>query len=83
MQQSTEFERPAGEAGTVISDPMLMYFTSGTTGYPKIATQSFDYALGHFVTAHYWRNVDPDGIHFTISDTGWGRRLGQACTASG
>lgn len=75
MQQSTEFERPAGEAGTVISDPMLMYFTSGTTGYPKIATQSFDYALGHFVTAHYWQNVDPDGIHFTISDTGWGKAV--------
>ncbi|MCI8501553.1 MAG: AMP-binding protein [Oscillospiraceae bacterium] len=73
--QSPVFERPAGEDATVISDPMLMYFTSGTTGYPKIATQSFDYALGHFVTAHYWHNVDPDGIHFTISDTGWGKAV--------
>ncbi len=73
--QSPVFERPAGEEATVISDPMLMYFTSGTTGYPKIATQSFDYALGHFVTAHYWHNVDPDGIHFTISDTGWGKAV--------
>ncbi len=73
--QSPVFERPAGEDATVISDPMLMYFTSGTTGYPKIATQSFDYALGHFVTAHYWHNVDPDGIHFTSSDTGWGQAV--------
>ncbi len=73
MEQSPVFERPTGENETKISDPMLMYFTSGTTGYPKIAVQSFDYALGHFVTGHYWHNVDPDGIHFTISDTGWGK----------
>ncbi len=56
-------------------DPMLMFFTSGTTGYPKIAAHSFKYALGHFITAKYWHNVDPDGIHFTISDTGWGKAL--------
>jgi acetyl-CoA synthetase len=52
---------------------MLMYFTSGTTGYPNAALQSYAYALGHFVTAKYWQNVDPDGIHLTISDTGWGK----------
>ncbi|MBO5219051.1 MAG: AMP-binding protein [Clostridia bacterium] len=56
-------------------DPILMFFTSGTTGYPKIATHSCKYALGHFITAKYWHNVDPDGIHFTISDTGWGKAL--------
>ena len=56
-------------------DPMLMFFTSGTTGYPKIAAHSYKYALGHFITAKYWQNVDPDGIHFTISDTGWGKAL--------
>ena len=56
-------------------DPMLMFFTSGTTGYPKIAAHSHKYALGHFITAKYWHNVDPDGIHFTISDTGWGKAL--------
>ncbi len=56
-------------------DPVLMFFTSGTTGYPKIATHSSKYALGHFITAKYWHNVDPDGIHFTISDTGWGKAL--------
>ena len=56
-------------------DPILMFFTSGTTGYPKIATHSCKYALGHFITAKYWHNVDPNGLHFTISDTGWGKAL--------
>ncbi len=49
-----------------------MFFTSGTTGYPKIALHNHKYPLGHFVTAKYWHNVNPDGIHFTISDTGCG-----------
>ncbi len=57
------------------NEPMLMFFTSGTTGYPKIATHSFSYPLGHFVTAKYWHSVSKDGLHFTISDTGWGKAL--------
>ncbi|MBR4934050.1 MAG: AMP-binding protein, partial [Clostridia bacterium] len=57
------------------NDPMLMFFTSGTTGYPKIATHSYTYPLGHYVTAKYWHGVSPDGLHFTISDTGWGKAL--------
>ena len=57
------------------SDPMLMFFTSGTTGYPKIAQHNCKYPLGHFITAKYWHGVDPDGLHFTISDTGWGKAL--------
>jgi acetyl-CoA synthetase len=56
-------------------EPMLMYFTSGTTGYPKIAAHTHTYPLGHFITAKYWHCVDPDGIHFTISDTGWGKAM--------
>ena len=56
-------------------EPMLMFFTSGTTGYPKIASHSFKYPLGHFITAKYWHGVDPDGVHFTISETGWGKAL--------
>ena len=56
-------------------DPMLMLFTSGTTGYPRIATHSYKYALGHYPTAKHWHNVNPDGLHFTISDTGWGKAL--------
>ena len=55
--------------------PMIMFFTSGTTGYPKIAAHSYTYAIGHYITARYWHNVDPEGIHFTISDTGWGKAL--------
>ncbi len=62
-------ETPCGD------DPMLMLFTSGTTGYPAIALHSYKYPLGHYPTAKYWHNVDPNGLHFTISDTGWGKAL--------
>ncbi len=57
------------------NDPMLMLFTSGTTGYPKMAMHSYKYALGHFVTAKYWHLCEQDGLHFTISETGWGKAL--------
>ncbi len=56
-------------------DLMLMYFTSGTSGYPKIAAHNHKYPLGHFHTAHYWHEADPDGLHFTISDTGWAKAM--------
>ena len=73
---SDVFERPTDpEKLSCGHDPNLMFFTSGTTGYPKIATHCHLYALGHFITARYWHNVDPNGIHFTISDTGWGKAL--------
>ena len=62
-------ETPGGD------DPMLMFFTSGTTGYPKIAAHSYKYALGHYVTAKYWHWVERNGLHFTISETGWGKAL--------
>lgn len=70
---SSEFKKPAGAPGG--NDPMLMFFTSGTTSYPKIAEHTYKYALGHYITAKYWQQVDPEGIHFTISDTGWGKAL--------
>jgi len=57
------------------SDLMLMLFTSGTTGYPKIAAHDYKYALGHYITAKYWHCVHADGLHFTISETGWGKAL--------
>jgi len=57
------------------SDPMLMFFTSGTSGYPKIAAHNYKYPLGHFITAKYWHRVNPDGLHLTISDTGWAKAL--------
>ena len=56
-------------------DTMLMFFTSGTTGYPKIAEHSYKYPLGHYITAKYWHCVYEDGLHFTISETGWGKAL--------
>ena len=57
------------------NDPMLMLFTSGTTGYPKMAAHSYKYALGHYVTAKYWHLCERGGLHFTISETGWGKAL--------
>ena len=57
------------------NERMLMLFTSGTSGYPRIAAHSYKYPLGHYITAKYWHNVNPDGLHFTISDTGWGKAL--------
>jgi len=57
------------------SDPMLMYFTSGTSGYPKMAAHNYKYPLGHFITAKYWHRVNPEGLHFTISDTGWAKAM--------
>ncbi len=70
---STHFKRtdesPCGE------DLLLMFFTSGTSGYPKIAAHNHKYPLGHFHTAKYWHNADPDGLHLTISDTGWAKSM--------
>ena len=57
------------------SDPMLMFFTSGTSGYPKLAAHNYKYPLGHFITAKYWHCVVPDGLHLTISDTGWAKSM--------
>ncbi len=62
-------DTPAG------SDPMLMFFTSGTSGYPKIAAHNYKYPLGHFITAKYWHQVNPEGLHLTIADTGWAKAL--------
>ena len=70
---STYYNRPDDAPGG--DDLMLMFFTSGTSGYPKIAAHNYKYALGHFHTAKYWHNVDPDGLHFTISDTGWAKAM--------
>ena len=56
-------------------DIMLLYFTSGTTGMPKMVIHSFTYPLGHIPTAVFWQNVDPEGLHLTISDTGWAKSV--------
>ncbi|MBO4411044.1 MAG: AMP-binding protein [Lachnospiraceae bacterium] len=70
---STHFYR--NENSPCGNDLMLMYFTSGTSGYPKIAAHTHKYPLGHFHTAKYWHAVDPAGLHFTISDTGWAKAM--------
>ena len=72
---SSHYPRPEGDECPCGNDYMLMFFTSGTTGYPKIAAHNYKYALGHYITAKYWHCVVPDGIHFTISETGWGKAL--------
>ena len=68
---SSRFER--SEDAPCGADPMLMFFTSGTSGYPKLAAHNYKYPLGHFITAKYWQQVNPDGLHLTISDTGWAK----------
>jgi acetyl-CoA synthetase len=74
MEKSSEnFERPAKNEATVNKDIMLLYFTSGTTGMPKMVNHDFMYPLGHIVTAKYWQNVMDDGLHFTVADTGWAK----------
>jgi acetyl-CoA synthetase len=55
------------------SDPSLLYFTSGTTGMPKMVQHDFAYPLGHIVTAKYWQNVQDGGLHLTVADTGWAK----------
>ncbi|MCL2513792.1 MAG: AMP-binding protein, partial [Oscillospiraceae bacterium] len=60
---------------TNVKDPMLMYFTSGTTGYPKITVMDYSYALAHIMTARWWQNVKEDGLHFTVADTGWAKAM--------
>jgi acetyl-CoA synthetase len=57
------------------SDISLLYFTSGTTGHPKMVSHNFDYPLGHIVTARYWHNVVDDGLHLTVADTGWAKAV--------
>ncbi len=73
MLYSNVYERQADSPKG--DDPMLMFFTSGTSGYPKMALHNYKYPFGHFITAKYWHCVDPDGLHLTISDTGWAKAL--------
>lgn len=60
-------------AETSAADPMMLYFTSGTTGYPKGVIHDFTYPLAHIVTAKYWQQAQDDGLHFTVAETGWAK----------
>jgi len=76
MEKSSEtFERLSGDQATRNNDTSLLYFTSGTTGMPKMVQHNFTYPLGHIVTAGYWQNVPNDGLHLTVADTGWAKAV--------
>lgn len=69
----SRWTRPTGAADTQNSDTMLIYFSSGTTGQPKMVVHDFAYPLGHIVTAKFWQNVRDGGLHYTVADTGWAK----------
>ncbi len=71
IENAAPFVRP--ENVNTNDDLFLLYFTSGTTGNPKMVTHSFSYPLGHIVTAKYWQNLNEDSLHLTVADTGWAK----------
>ncbi|MBR7171800.1 MAG: AMP-binding protein [Prevotella sp.] len=71
-QKAPEFVRPA-EPVNSNDDTMLLYFTSGTSGKPKMVAHDYLYALGHLTTGVYWHNLKEDSIHITVADTGWAK----------
>lgn len=71
--KAPRFVRPAHV--NTNDDTMLMYFTSGTSGEPKMVAHDFLYALGHLTTGVFWHNLSPDSIHLTVADTGWGKAV--------
>ncbi|WP_071147330.1 AMP-binding protein [Bacteroides ihuae] len=73
IEQAAPFIRPTHPNSN--EDVSLMYFTSGTTGEPKMVAHDFTYPLGHIVTASFWHNLRPDSLHLTIADTGWGKAV--------
>ncbi len=72
MQKPREFSRPTGDAAAKTDDIMLLYFTSGTTGLPKMVCHDFRYPLGHILTA-IWQGCEDGGLHLTVADTGWAK----------
>ena len=67
------FRRP--EIANTNDDTMIIYFTSGTSGEPKMVAHNFLYALGHLTTGVFWHNLTEDSIHLTVADTGWGKAV--------
>ena len=73
IENAAPFTRPKHANSN--EDISLMYFTSGTTGNPKMVAHDFTYPLGHIVTGSYWHNLHSDSLHLTIADTGWGKAV--------
>ncbi len=73
IEEAAPFVKP--EHPNTNSDTSLLYFTSGTTGNPKMVIHDFTYPLGHIITGAYWHNLTPDSLHFTLADTGWGKAV--------
>ena len=73
IAEAAPFTRPDYEIGN--DDISLMYFTSGTTGEPKMVAHDFTYPLGHIVTGYLWHNLNEQSLHLTIADTGWGKAV--------
>lgn len=73
IKKAPVFRRP--EHPNNNSDIMLLYFTSGTSGEPKMVAHDFTYPLGHIVTARFWHNLHPGDLHLTLADTGWGKAV--------
>lgn len=73
LEQAPDFVRPAHVNDN--DDIMLMYFTSGTTGEPKMVAHNWLYPLGHIITAKYWHNLDDESLHLTVADTGWAKSV--------
>ena len=67
------FQRPTGEEGTTSKEIMLIYFTSGTTGNPKMVQHNFAHPLGHILTAKYWQQVQENKLHMSVTDSGWAK----------
>ncbi len=70
-KQYNTFKRPKGHEATNIHDPLVMYFSSGTSGNPKMVKHNGKYPIGDIITAQYWHEVIEDGLHHTAADTGW------------
>jgi acetyl-CoA synthetase len=73
IARAGDFVRPEGDASVTNEDIMLLYFTSGMTGLPKMVVHNFTYPLGHILTAAFWQQARDGGLHLTVADTGWAK----------
>ncbi len=72
IEEAAPFEQPSRNK---VTDNFLLYFTSGTTGEPKMVMHDYSYPLAHIITAKYWHNIHEGSLHLTLADTGWGKAV--------